>query len=59
MEPWEEGLVMAHNPNADLPLPLDAFPGIVHHELISSGLVEATLPRFHAFRSKTLIVAGR
>jgi hypothetical protein len=59
MEPWEEGLVMAHNPNADLPLPLDAFPGIVHHELIPSGLVEATLPPFHAFRSKTLIVAGR
>jgi hypothetical protein len=50
---------MAHNPNADLPLPLDAFPGIVHHELIPSGLVEATLPRFHAFRSKTIIVAGR
>lgn len=59
MEPWEEGLVMAHNPNADLPLPPDAFPGIVHHELIPSGLVEATLPRFHAFRSKTIIVAGR
>jgi len=59
MESWEEGLVMAHNPNADLPLPIDAFPGIVHHELIPSGLVEATLPRFHAFRSKTLIVAGR
>jgi hypothetical protein len=59
IEPWEEGLVMAHNPNADLPLPLDAFPGIVHHELIPSGLVEATLPRFHAFRSRTIIVAGR
>jgi hypothetical protein len=59
MESWEEGLVMAHNPRADLPLPLDAFPGIVHHELIPSGLVEATLPHFHAFRSKTLIVATR
>lgn len=59
IEPWEEGLVMAHNPNADHPLPLGAFPGIVHHELIPSGLIEATLPRFHAFRSKTLIVVGR
>jgi len=58
IEPWGESLVMAHNPNADLPLPLEAFPGIVHHELIPSGLVEATLPRFHAFRSRTIIVAS-
>jgi hypothetical protein len=59
MEPWEEGLVMAHNPNADLPLPISAFPGIVHHELVPSGLIEATLPRFHAYRSKTVIIVSR
>jgi hypothetical protein len=58
-EPWEEGLVMAHNPRATLPLPEEAFPGIVHHELDSDGLIRSTIPRFHAFRSRTGIVVSR
>jgi hypothetical protein len=57
-EPWEEGLVMAHNPRAAVPLRDDAFPGIVHHELTEDGLVRSTLPPFHAYRSRTLIVVS-
>jgi hypothetical protein len=57
-EPWQEGLVMAHNPEAALPLPEEAFPGIVHHELGHDGLIHSTLPPFHALSSRTVIVAG-
>lgn len=57
-ESWEEGLVMAHNPRARLPLSVEAFPGIVHHELNEEGLVRSTLPSFHAYRSRTLIVVS-
>lgn len=57
-EPWEEGLVMAHNPRAVLPLPEEAFPGIVHHELDWDGLIRSTIPPFHAFRSRTGIVVS-
>jgi len=55
-EPWEEGLVMAHNPRAKFPLPEEAFPGIVHHELADNGLIASTIPAFHAFQSQTVIV---
>jgi hypothetical protein len=58
-EAWEEGLVMAHNPRATLPLHEEAFPGIVHHELDSSGLIRSTIPPFHPFRSRTGIVVSR
>jgi hypothetical protein len=57
-EPWEEGLIIAHNPRALVPLREDAFPGIVHHELTDNGLVRSTLPPFHAFRSRTLILVS-
>jgi len=57
-EPWEEGLVIAHNPKAALPLPEEAFPGIVHHEVTADGLVRSTMPPFHAFRSRTAIVVS-
>jgi hypothetical protein len=57
-EPWEEGLVLAHNPRAVVPLNEDAFPGIVHHELAEGGLISSTLPPFHAFRSRTAIVVS-
>jgi len=39
---------MAHNPRAAVPLPEDAFPGIVHHELTDSPRCEvdsAAIPR--------------
>lgn len=58
-EPWEEGLVMAHNPRANFPLPFDAFPGIVHHYLGPTGLIEASMPPFHALRSRTHILVSR
>ena len=58
-EPWDEGLVMAHNPHATLPLPEEAFPGVVHHELDPGGLIRSTIPPFHAFRSRTGIVVVR
>lgn len=57
-ESWEEGLVMAHNPQALVPLSEEAFPGIVHHEINEDGLVKSTLPPFHAYRSRTLIVVS-
>jgi hypothetical protein len=57
-EPWEEGLVIAHNPRALVPLHEDAFPGIVHNELAENGLVRSALPPFHAYRSRTLIVVS-
>jgi len=57
-EPWEEGIVVAHNPRANVPLQLDVFPGVVHHELNESGLISSTLPPFHAFRSRTAIVVS-
>jgi hypothetical protein len=57
-ERWEEGLVIAHNPRALLPLPRSALPGVVHHELGDDGLIVSTLPPFHALRSRTAIVVG-
>jgi hypothetical protein len=57
-ESWQEGLVMAHNRDATLPLHQLAFPGIVHHVQRDDGLIESTLPPFHAFASRTAIVVG-
>jgi len=57
-ERWEEGLVMAHNPRALVPLPRRALPGVVHHELGDDGLIVSTLPGFHALRSRTGIVVA-
>jgi hypothetical protein len=56
LDTWEEGLVMAHNPHAVLPLPDDAFPGIVHQMITTSGEFRALYPSFHAFMSQTAIV---
>jgi hypothetical protein len=53
-ETWAEGLVMIHNPYALLPLPYEALPEAVHHEL-ENGVVVSTLPPFHAFASLTEI----
>jgi hypothetical protein len=57
-EKWEEGLVMAHNPYALIPLPEDAFPGIVHQSITTGGEFRATYPAFHAFRSETAIIVA-
>lgn len=57
-ELWEEGLVMAHNPHAAIPLTEAAFPRIVHHQLGPDGLIRSTMPSFAPFASKTLIVVG-
>ena len=56
-EGWAEGLVLIHNPRAVHPVPYDALPEAVHHEL-KDGQVVSTLPMFHAFNSMTLTVVG-
>ncbi len=57
-ETWEEGLVMAHNPHALIPLREDAFPGIVHLSITTAGEFRAVYPSFHAFMSQTAIVVA-
>lgn len=37
-EPWEEGLVIMHNPNAKLPLPASAFSGITQISQVGNDL---------------------
>jgi hypothetical protein len=54
-ESWEVGLVMAHNPNALLPLSDDCFPDIVHHSIGPDGEYRGLYPSFVAFNSKTKI----
>jgi hypothetical protein len=52
-ENWAEGLVLIHNPSAVQPLPYQALPEAVHHEL-EDGRVVSTLPPFHAYNSTTV-----
>ena len=54
-ESWEEGLVMAHNPNALVPLYDDWFPDIVHHSIGPDGEYRGLYPSFYAFNSGTMI----
>lgn len=54
-ESWEEGLVMAHNPNALVPLSHECFPGIVHHSIGPDGDYRGLYPSFVAFNSGTKI----
>ena len=37
-EPWEEGLVVMHNPCARVPLPLSAFDGVTQIQLVDDEL---------------------
>ena len=37
-EPWEEGLVVMHNPRAKVPLPLSAFEGVTQIQQVSNTL---------------------
>ena len=37
-EPWEEGLVVMHNPGTRVPLPLSAFDGVTQIQLIDDEL---------------------
>lgn len=56
-EPWEEGLVLIHNPHALLPLPDEVLPRATHYR--KQGLdVVTTSPPFHAFGSLTVTVVG-
>lgn len=38
-EPWEEGLVVMHNPRAVVPLPLSAFEGVTQIQQVGSTLL--------------------
>ncbi len=55
-ENWSEGLAMFHNPHALCPLPLEHFPGLVHHRL-QGELIEAFSNHpFHPLWSFTEII---
>ena len=54
-EPWGEGLVMLHNPNAALPLDDDVLPDAAHYRL-EDGRITTVAPPFHAFISQTVTV---
>lgn len=56
-EPWEEGLVLLHNPYAVRPLTSDVLPQLVHHRL-DGDVVIPIVPPGHIFRSKTVTVVG-
>jgi hypothetical protein len=56
-ETWTEGLVLIHNPRARHPLPANLLPGLAHYRL-EDGQIVGTLPEFHAYSSRTLIVVA-
>ncbi len=37
-EPWEEGMVIMHNPNAKFPLPVSAFSGVTQMSQVGNAL---------------------
>ena len=51
-ETWCEGLSVHHNPNALLPLPVEAIPGAAHHT-VRNGRIMSLLPQFHPVGSLT------
>ena len=55
IEPWGQGLVVQHNPNARHPLSRDFFVDAVQG-YIEDGLYKADYPAFHPFSSTTLIL---
>ena len=56
-ETWGQGLMVFHNPNALIPLPLDYFPD-AGQTYIKNGQMLADLPRFHPYMSQTLFITG-
>ncbi len=54
-EPWVEGMVVWHNPNALMPLDPSLIPGAAHEMLLPDGRIQTLLPDFHPINSETLI----
>lgn len=54
-EPWGQGLVVIHNPNAANPLPKYFFVDAVQ-QYLKNGAIVADVPAFHPFGSKTIIL---
>lgn len=55
VEPWGQGLIVLHNPNAALPLPQDFFPDAVQG-YVEAGILTFHYPDWHPIASKTLIL---
>jgi hypothetical protein len=54
-ESWSEGVSVYHNPNAKVPLPPEAIPGVAHFSS-KEGRIVVHKPRFQPFGSITIIV---
>ncbi|WP_417280765.1 MULTISPECIES: hypothetical protein [Alphaproteobacteria] len=52
-EDWIEGLNVYHNPNAEIPLPMEMFPGAAHHFCDEAGQVTSYTPDFPPMSSVT------
>lgn len=52
-EDWIEGLNVYHNPNAEMPLPMEMFPGAAHYFCDETGQVTSHTPHFHPITSIT------
>lgn len=48
-ESWVEGMVVLHNPNAQIPLPPEFIPGACHEFLEPDGRIMSLLPPFHPY----------
>jgi len=52
-ETWVEGMVVLHNPNANIPLDTNLLPGANHEFLQDDGTIMSLLPDFHPYSSQT------
>ena len=52
-EDWIEGLNVYHNPNANIPMPMEMLPGAAHHFCDEAGQVTSYTPDFHPISSIT------
>ena len=55
VEPWGQGLVVNHNPNALFPLPSDFFPEAVQGYM-EDGVYKSYIPNWHPIMSTTRIL---
>jgi len=57
-ETWVEGLTVFHNPQANLPLSQETFPGAAHIHLQADGNVRALTPQWYPYSSRTIITTA-
>ena len=58
-EDWIEGMVVLHNPNARIKLPVEMIPGASHDFLEPDGRIMSFSPEFHPLQSRTAISIER